>query len=151
MGYPEMTVMPFSFLYPFQSYRLFPPINSFAIILPDSGAMGSFVVFHLAGLYPVPATQQFLLSSPYFPSVSFFNPLFNTKTTIRTKNFSPQAIFVKVCRVSRVIFKGEWTLTDCARVWVGPVYVERDSGRKSVEIELLHRVGRVCTRRDSRA
>jgi putative alpha-1,2-mannosidase len=58
--------------------------------------MGSFVVFHLAGLYPVPATQQFLLSSPFFPSVSFFNPLFNTTTTIRTKNFSPQAIFVKV-------------------------------------------------------
>ena len=58
--------------------------------------MGSYVVFHLAGLYPVPATQQFLLSSPFFPSVSFFNPLFNTKTTISTKNFSPQAIFVKV-------------------------------------------------------
>ncbi|KAF8267730.1 glycoside hydrolase family 92 protein [Lactarius quietus] len=61
----------------------------------DSGAMGSYVVFHLAGLYPVPATKQFLLSSPFFPSVSFFNPLFNTKTTIRTKNFSPRAIFVR--------------------------------------------------------
>ncbi len=115
--------------------------------------MGSYAFFNMAGLYPVPATTQFLLSSPFFPSVSFFNPLFNTTTTIRTKNFSgtPQKIFVKVRRVLRVILKGEWTLTDCACVRVGPVYVERDSGRKVVEIELLHRVGHVCARRDSRA
>ena len=58
--------------------------------------MGSFVVFHMSGLYPVPATKHFLLSSPFFPSVSFYNPLLKTKTTIRTKNFSPEAIFVKV-------------------------------------------------------
>ena len=36
--------------------------------------MGSYVAFYLAGLYPLPATKQFLLSSPYFPSISFFNP-----------------------------------------------------------------------------
>ncbi|GJJ11429.1 hypothetical protein Clacol_005662 [Clathrus columnatus] len=53
----------------------------------DSGAMGSFVLFYLAGLYPVPATTQYLLSSPYFPSISFYNPLFGTNTTIITKNF----------------------------------------------------------------
>ena len=44
----------------------------------DSGAMGSYVVSYLAGLYPVPATRQYLLSSSYFPSISFFNPIFNT-------------------------------------------------------------------------
>jgi hypothetical protein len=85
------------------SARLTPLLAfSYSFACSDSGAMGSFVVFHLAGLYPVPATQQFLLSSPFFPSVSFFNPLFNTKTTIRAKNFSPEAIFVKVrSRVDR--------------------------------------------------
>ncbi|TBU57549.1 glycoside hydrolase family 92 protein [Dichomitus squalens] len=53
----------------------------------DSGAMGSYVVSYLAGLYPVPATRQYLLSSPYFPSISFFNPVFNTTTTIKATNF----------------------------------------------------------------
>ncbi|EKM57353.1 glycoside hydrolase family 92 protein [Phanerochaete carnosa HHB-10118-sp] len=54
----------------------------------DSGAMGSYVAFYLLGMYPVPATRQFLLSSPYFPEVSFTNPIFGNATTIRVKNFS---------------------------------------------------------------
>ncbi|KAI0703902.1 glycoside hydrolase family 92 protein [Cerioporus squamosus] len=54
----------------------------------DSGAMGSYVAFYLAGLYPVPATRQYLLASPYFPSISFFNPVFNTTTTIVATNFA---------------------------------------------------------------
>ncbi|RDB16520.1 hypothetical protein Hypma_002899 [Hypsizygus marmoreus] len=53
----------------------------------DSGAMGSYVAFYLAGLYPLPATRQFLLSSPYFRQISFFNPVFNTTTTIRSGGF----------------------------------------------------------------
>ena len=44
--------------------------------------MASYVVFFLAGLYPVPATKQYLLSSPFFPQISFFNPAFNSTTTI---------------------------------------------------------------------
>jgi len=54
----------------------------------DSGAMGSFAAFYLAGLYPLPATEQFLLSSPFFPEISFFNPILNSTTTIRSKNFN---------------------------------------------------------------
>ncbi len=54
----------------------------------DSGAMGSYVAFYLAGLYPVPATRQYLLASPYFPSISFFNPVLNTTTTIVATNFA---------------------------------------------------------------
>ncbi|PFH46413.1 glycoside hydrolase family 92 protein [Amanita thiersii Skay4041] len=53
----------------------------------DSGAMGSYAAFYLAGMYPLPATRQFLLSSPYFPQISFFNPAFNSTTTIRSRNF----------------------------------------------------------------
>ncbi|KAF4562550.1 hypothetical protein EYR36_003944 [Pleurotus pulmonarius] len=52
-----------------------------------TGAMGSYVVFLLAGLYPLPATNQVLLSSPFFPQVSFQNPLLGTTTTIRSKGF----------------------------------------------------------------
>ena len=50
--------------------------------------MGSYVAFYLAGMYPLPATRQFLLSSPYFPSISFKNPVFGNATTIKVKNFS---------------------------------------------------------------
>ncbi|KAI1787036.1 glycoside hydrolase family 92 protein [Ganoderma leucocontextum] len=75
----------------------------------DSGAMGSYVAFYLAGLYPVPATRQFLLSSPYFPSVAFFNPVLNTTTTIRATNFAGNpadgtggTVFVESVRIDGV-------------------------------------------------
>ena len=65
--------------------------------------MGSYVAFYLAGMYPLPATRQFLLSSPYFPSISFTNPIFGNTTTIKVKNFSGNPgdgtggnVFVKV-------------------------------------------------------
>jgi hypothetical protein len=65
--------------------------------------MGSYVAFYLAGLYPVPSTRQFLLSSPYFPEISFFNPIFGKNTTIKATNFqgNPDSgtggtVFVKV-------------------------------------------------------
>ena len=45
--------------------------------------MGSFAAFVLLGMYPVPATEQYLLVSPYFPQVSFYNPAFNSTTTIK--------------------------------------------------------------------
>ncbi|KAH0583232.1 hypothetical protein H2248_011113 [Termitomyces sp. 'cryptogamus'] len=54
----------------------------------DSGAMGSYAAFYLSGLYPLPATQQFLLSSPYFQQISFFNPVLNTTTKIVAENFN---------------------------------------------------------------
>ena len=73
------------------------------VAVSDSGAMGSYVAFYLAGLYPLPATQQFLLSSPYFPEISFRNPVLNTTTTIRANGFrgNPKSgtgghVFVKV-------------------------------------------------------
>ena len=50
--------------------------------------MGSYAAFYLAGLYPLPATRQILLSSPYFPEISFRNPVLNTTTTIRSTNFN---------------------------------------------------------------
>lgn len=69
----------------------------------DSGAMGSYAFFYLAGLYPVPSTRQLLLSSPFFPSISFTNPILDTTTTIIARNFTGNPadgtggnVFVKV-------------------------------------------------------
>ncbi|KAJ8523250.1 hypothetical protein ONZ45_g311 [Pleurotus djamor] len=53
----------------------------------DSGAMASYAFFLLAGLYPLPATKQYLLSSPYFPKMSITNPVLKTTTTIIANNF----------------------------------------------------------------
>lgn len=72
--------------------------------------MGSFAVFLLAGLYPVPATRQILLMSPYFPEISFYNPVFKTTTTIRSKNFSGNLsdgtggnVFVEVSQMTFIL------------------------------------------------
>lgn len=65
--------------------------------------MGSYAAFYLLGLYPLPATRQLLLSSPYFSTVSFYNPVFKTTTTIKANGFSGNPsdgnggnVFVKV-------------------------------------------------------
>lgn len=44
--------------------------------------MGSYVAFYLLGMYPLPATRQILISSPYFSRVSIYNPLYDSSTTI---------------------------------------------------------------------
>lgn len=73
--------------------------------------MASYVVFYLAGLYPVPSTRQYLLSSPFFPKVEIFNPLFNSTTSIVATNFDGNPVqgiggrvFVEVsARISRTL------------------------------------------------
>lgn len=49
----------------------------------DSGAMGSFVAFALSGLFPVPGQSVYLISPPFFRSVSYANPITNHTATIR--------------------------------------------------------------------
>lgn len=67
-------------------------------LVVDSGAMGSYVFFYLSGLYPLPATNQFLLSSPYFKSITFKNPLLGTKVRLLSDgNFGRDGfVYVKV-------------------------------------------------------
>jgi putative alpha-1,2-mannosidase len=91
-------------------YSLYTPKRPVLKLSPfniDSGAMGSYVAFYLAGLYPLPGTRQILLSSPYFREISFYNPLYKSTTTIRSTNFvgNPKDgtggwVFVKVRRSS---------------------------------------------------
>uniref|UniRef100_A0A0W0FVN3 Glycoside hydrolase family 92 protein n=1 Tax=Moniliophthora roreri TaxID=221103 RepID=A0A0W0FVN3_MONRR len=78
----------------------------------DSGAMGSYVAFYLVGLYPLPGTTQFLLSSPYFKEVSFFIPVLNKTTIIKANGFvgNPEdgtggTVFVKSVRVNGEVYK----------------------------------------------
>jgi putative alpha-1,2-mannosidase len=55
----------------------------------DSGAMGSFVAFSMMGLFPNPGQNVYLITPPYFESVSVTNPLTNKTATIRNVNFDP--------------------------------------------------------------
>ncbi|KAF9558968.1 glycoside hydrolase family 92 protein [Agrocybe pediades] len=85
----------------------------------NDGAMGSYAAFYLAGMYPLPATRQMLLSSPYFPQISFFNPLFNTTTKIVSHGFTGNPadgtggnVFVKSVSVNGKPYK-----TNCYLEW----------------------------------
>jgi hypothetical protein len=112
--------------------------------------MGSYVAFYLAGMYPLPATGQILLSSPYFPQISFYNPVFNTTTTIIAKGFkgNPSSgtggtVFVKV-RSFRLPFPfppGLTLLTDQSvtineKPWKSNCYLDWDTFRNGSTVEL---------------
>ncbi|KAF9044979.1 glycoside hydrolase family 92 protein [Panaeolus papilionaceus] len=106
----------------------------------DSGAMGSYAAFYLLGMYPLPATQQVLISSPYFPKISFFNPLFNTTTTIIANGFKGNPadgtggnVFVK-----SVTINGKPWHSNCFINW--DVFV----AGSTVELELTDDINVTC-------
>jgi putative alpha-1,2-mannosidase len=55
----------------------------------DSGAMGSFVAFSMMGLFPNPGQNVYLITPPYFESVSITSPLTGKTATIKNINFDP--------------------------------------------------------------
>ncbi|KAK7690246.1 hypothetical protein QCA50_006901 [Cerrena zonata] len=106
----------------------------------DSGAMGSYVAFYLAGLYPLPATRQVLLSSPFFPEITFFNPVLGKKTTIRAKNFKGNpttgtggTVFVK-------------SVTIDGKPWKSNCFLEWDvfENGSTIELELTDDINVTC-------
>lgn len=75
--------------------------------------MASLLVFHLLGLYPVPASRQLLIGSPFISQYTLRNDLFDTSTTISVRNFdkttlvqtppSGSRIYVQNVRVNGVV------------------------------------------------
>ncbi|KAE8376297.1 glycosyl hydrolase family 92-domain-containing protein [Aspergillus bertholletiae] len=55
----------------------------------DSGAMGSFVAMTMMGLFPNPGQNVYLISAPFFESISITSPVTGRTATIRTVNFDP--------------------------------------------------------------
>ncbi|KZP26864.1 glycoside hydrolase family 92 protein [Athelia psychrophila] len=53
----------------------------------DSGAMAALLTFHLLGLYPVPASRQLLIGSPFVSGYTLSNNYFNTETKFTVVNF----------------------------------------------------------------
>ena len=55
----------------------------------DSGAMGSFVAFTMMGIFPNPGQDVYLITPPFFQSVSITNGQTGKKATITNINFDP--------------------------------------------------------------
>lgn len=53
----------------------------------DSGAMGSFLAFAMMGLFPNPGQDVYLITTPFFKSISITSPLTNKTATISVSNF----------------------------------------------------------------
>ena len=51
--------------------------------------MGSFLAFAMMGLFPNPGQDVYLITPPYFPSLTITHPLTNLTSHIRTINFDP--------------------------------------------------------------
>ncbi|KAL4808123.1 glycosyl hydrolase family 92-domain-containing protein [Aspergillus unguis] len=63
----------------------------------DSGAMGSFAVLSMLGLFPVHGQDVYLITPPFFREVSIRNAVTGNTATIRNKNFDPtyEAIYIQ--------------------------------------------------------
>ncbi|KAF7324703.1 Glycoside hydrolase family 92 protein [Mycena kentingensis (nom. inval.)] len=58
----------------------------------DSGAMASLLIFHLLGMYPVPASKQLLVGAPFVSGFTLHNDFFDTTTTFRVVNFDKNTL-----------------------------------------------------------
>lgn len=76
--------------------------NNFAIDpagLPgndDQFAMGTLLIFHLLGLYPVPSTTQYLVVSPFLPTYTIHNTGLGVSTTVTVEGFDPKSLNVTI-------------------------------------------------------
>lgn len=76
----------------------------------DSGAMGSFIVLSMMGLWPVPGQDVYLITPPYFREASIRNPLTGNVATIRNINFDPsyKTIYIQSVRLNGKPWGKNW-------------------------------------------
>jgi putative alpha-1,2-mannosidase len=53
----------------------------------DSGAMAALLLFHILGMYPVPASKQLLIGSPLVSAFTLTNDFFGTTTSFVVDGF----------------------------------------------------------------
>lgn len=80
----------------------------------DSGAMGSFVVLSMIGLWPVPGQDVYLITPPYFKEVSITNPVTGNVATVRNTNFDPsyKAIYIQSAKLNGKTWTKNWLTHD---------------------------------------
>lgn len=80
----------------------------------DSGAMGSFAVLTMMGLWPVPGQDVYLISAPFFKEVSLRNSITGSVATIRNRNFDPdyKAIYIQSAKRDGKPWSQNWLSHD---------------------------------------
>ncbi|KAI2770598.1 CAZyme family GH92 [Penicillium roqueforti] len=80
----------------------------------DSGAMGSFVVLSMMGIWPVPGQDVYLITPPYFKEVSIRNALTGKVATIRNINFDPsyKSIYIQSAKWNDKPWTKNWITHD---------------------------------------
>lgn len=56
----------------------------------DSGAMASFTLFSMLGLFPNPGQNVYLITPPFFDTITIKSPLTNATATIRAVNLDEE-------------------------------------------------------------
>ncbi|KAK2787587.1 hypothetical protein FQN53_005037 [Emmonsiellopsis sp. PD_33] len=76
----------------------------------DSGAMGSFLVFSMMGLFPVAGQDVYLITPPFFEEVRVRNPLSGQVAVIRNRNFDPayKAIYIQSVKRDGKVWSRNW-------------------------------------------
>ncbi|KAG9238045.1 glycoside hydrolase family 92 protein [Amylocarpus encephaloides] len=98
----------------------------------DSGAMGSFTTLAMMGLWPVPGQNVYLITPPYFPSVSLTSPQTGKTATIRNVNFDPSygAIYIQSVTLDGEMYTRNWITHD---FWLEGGVLELTLGRNESE------------------
>ncbi|KAJ7054106.1 glycosyl hydrolase family 92-domain-containing protein [Mycena amicta] len=71
----------------------------------DSGAMASLLIFHILGMYPVPASKQLLVGAPFVSAFTLFNDFLGTTTSFRVINFDKTTLQATPPTGSRIFVK----------------------------------------------
>ena len=76
----------------------------------DSGAMGSFLAFAMMGLFPNPGQNVYLITPPFFKSVSVTSPSTNKTATISVSNFDAEYknIFIQSASLNGQQYMKNW-------------------------------------------
>ncbi|KAF1952718.1 family 92 glycoside hydrolase [Byssothecium circinans] len=105
-GRPALSALRSHFYIP----RFFSPTNNGLPGNDDSGAMGSFVAMSMMGLFPNPGQNVYLITPPFFESVSIKSPLSGQTATIRNVNFDPTyaAIYIQSATLDGEPYTKNW-------------------------------------------
>lgn len=80
----------------------------------DSGAMGSFVVLSMMGIWPVAGQNVYLITPPYFKEISIRNDLTGKIATVRNINFDPsyKSIYIQSAKRNGKPWTKNWLAHD---------------------------------------
>lgn len=84
----------------------------------DSGAMGSFAVLSMMGMWPMSGQDVYLINPPFFREVNITNPLSGNTATVRNLNFDGgdyRNIYIQSATLNGKAHKNSWILHDIFR------------------------------------